>query len=91
LLKCFFRRSTWATVQIIGRKRRTQLHDDLGNRSRYLELKKEAEDHKWWKDSLSIKHKEGIQDIFLKTMDLLVSIIITIIIVIIMKSRNILG
>ena len=33
----------------VGRRRRRQLLDDLRNRRRYRELKKEAEDRKSWK------------------------------------------
>ena len=49
-----------------------QLLDDLRNRRRYWELKKEAEDIKDESDSLSIEHKEEIQVIFHKSMDLLI-------------------
>ena len=37
---------------------RTQLLDDLRNRRRYWELKKEAKDKKDGNDGLSIEHKE---------------------------------
>ena len=43
-------------VKGLGRRRRTQLLDDLRNRRRYWELKEEAEDRKRWKQS-KIKKK----------------------------------
>ena len=51
--------------------RRTQVLDDLRNRRRYLDLKDEAEDRKGGNDSLSHEHKEKIQLIFHKSMNLL--------------------
>ena len=36
-------------VKGVGRRRRTQLLDDLRNRRRYWELKEEAEDRKRWR------------------------------------------
>ena len=44
-------------VKRIGRRRRTQLLDNLRNRRRYWELKEEAEDRKNGDDSLSVDHK----------------------------------
>ena len=61
-------------VKGVGRGR-TQLLDNLRNR-RYWELKEEAEGQKGGKDSLSIELKEGIQVIFHKSTDQLISIII---------------
>ena len=56
-------------VKGIGR-RRTQLLDDLRNKTRYWELKGEAEDGN---DSLLIEHKEGIQVTSYISMYLLIS------------------
>ena len=56
--------------------RRAQLLDDLRNRRRYLELKDKAGNRKRWKDSLSHEHKDEIQVIFHKSMDLLISSIL---------------
>ena len=42
-------------IKGVGRRRKTQLLDDLRNR-RYMELKEEAENRKDGKESLSIKH-----------------------------------
>ena len=56
--------------------RRTHLLDDLKNRRRYWDLKEEAEDRKDENDSLSHEHKEEIQVIFRKSMDLLISSIL---------------
>ena len=53
--------------------RRTQLHDDLRNKRKYWKLKMEAKFEKYGIDSLSIEHKEGIEVIFHKFMDLLVN------------------
>ena len=53
----------------VGR-RRTQLLDDLRNRSKYWELKEKAEDGN---DSLSIEHKEEIAVIFHNSIGLLIS------------------
>ena len=36
-------------MKAVGRRRRTQLLDDLRNRRRYCELKEEAEDRNRWK------------------------------------------
>ena len=56
-------------VKGIGR-RRTQLLDDLRNRIWYWEIKKEAEDQKDGKDSLSCEHKKEMY-VFHTPMDLL--------------------
>ena len=59
------------------RRRRTHLLDDLKNRRRHGELKEDAEDRKKdGNDSLSIEHKEEIQVIFHKSIDLLISSIL---------------
>ena len=52
----------------VGR-RRTQLLDDLRDRRRYWELKKEAEDRKRWRRQSNIS-------IFHKSLDLLISSIL---------------
>jgi hypothetical protein len=54
------------------RRRRTQLLDNMRKRRRYWELKKEADDRKSGNYSLSHGHKEEIQAIFHKPMDLLI-------------------
>ena len=59
-------------VKGVGR-RTTQLLDDLRNRKIYWDLKEEAEGGKRWKQQLSHEHKEEIQVIFHKSMDLLIS------------------
>ena len=56
-----------AEIKGVGR-RRTQLLDDSRNKRRHWEVKEETEDRKRWK-----RHKEEIQVIFLKSMDLLTS------------------
>ena len=56
-----------------GVGRRTQLLDDSRDRSRYWELKRKLKIDKHGDDSLSIKHMEEIQVIFLKSMDILIS------------------
>ena len=60
-------------VKGIGRRRRTQLLDDLGNRRIYWELKEAAKDKKDGNDSLSIEHKDEMQFISYKFKDLLIS------------------
>ena len=60
-----------ALTEVIGvGRRRTQLLDDLRNRRRYWEQKKEAEDRKRW--SLSTVYQSNIS-IFRKSLDLLIS------------------
>ena len=58
----------------VGRRKRTQLLDDLRNRRRYWELK-ELKNKIDVNDSLSIEHEEDIY-IFHKSMDLLISSIL---------------
>ena len=60
-------------IKGVGRRGITQLLDYLRNRRRYWELKEEAEDRKSGNGSLSHEHKEEIQVIFHKSMDLLTS------------------
>ena len=42
-------------VKGVGRRRRTELLDDLKNRRRYWELKEEAEDRKRWRRQFIIR------------------------------------
>ena len=59
-----------------GVGRRTQLLDYLRNRRRYWELKEEAENRKGGNDNLSHEHNEEMEDIFRKSMNLLISTIV---------------
>ena len=46
---CLLYEGQMTEVKGVGRRRRTQLYDDLRNRVRYWELKEEAEDRKRWR------------------------------------------
>ena len=63
-------------TEVKGIGRRIELLVDLRNRIRYRELKEEAEYLKDGNDSLPIEHKQEIQVIFHKSMNLLISSIL---------------
>ena len=61
-------------VKGVGRRRR-QLLDDLRNIRRYWELKEEAEDRNRWNQQF-INRKQGGNNIFHKSMDLIITSIL---------------
>ena len=73
-------------VKRVGRRRGTQLLDNLRNRRRYWEIKEDAENRKYGNDSLSIKHKEEMHILLGPTNKQHIFIIIIIIIIIIYSN-----